>query len=159
MSDRNGDRDIGFFVSPEHASIVLLQCADVTISLDENLRVERFFCTFDFDASKLRQWVGKRFQQIVAKDSQSKLEHLFADNCASSVGDARWRHLNLRVDGKPRLPLLLKYFCFDDKHGVTQLICARDLRPIIGMQERFQREVDLMGQENSKLEQKLKFIQ
>jgi len=122
-------------------------------------QVERVFCSYDFNLRNVGQWTGALFRDCVARDSRSKLEYLFDENSARADVNGRWRHLNLYLDGKPKLPLLLKYFSFDDAHGVTRLLCARDLRPLLGMQKRFQREVDLLGHENSKLEQKLRFLQ
>ena len=159
MSDRDVETDLSLFVPPAHAQAILVQSADVTILLDAVFRVERVFCAWDFDTPKIGQWTGEIFSDCVAPDSQSKLQFLFWENSATSASEGRWRHLNMYVDGKPDLPLLLKFFSFDDEHGVTRLLCAQDLRPLLGIQRRFQREVDLLGTEKSKLEQKLRFLQ
>lgn len=159
MREYDPKTDLSLFVPPEHAQAVLMQCSDVTFLLDAVFRVERVFCAFDFDVQNVAQWTGELFSDCVAPDSQSKLEYVFWENGVLSGGEGRWRHLNLCIDGKPDLPLLLKYFSFDDEHGVTRALCARDLRPLLGMQKRFQREVDLLGHEKSALEQKLRFLQ
>mgnify|MGYP001792640440 FL=1 len=159
MSERDVETDLSLFVPPEHAQAILAQSADVTVLLNEVFRVERVFCAWDFDTPRIGQWTGELFSDCVAPDSQTKLQYLFWKNSATSDSDARWRHQNLCVDGKPDLPLLLKYFSLEDEHGVTRLLCARDLRPLLGIQKRFQREVDFLGNEKSKLEQKLRFLQ
>ena len=159
MPERDAQSPTGRLIAPEHANFILSQCADVTLILDDDLYVVKALCAFDFDSSAIKNWRKLPFAQLVANDSQPKLEYLFADNCAAPGAKGRWRHLNMKTNTKPDLPLLLKYFCFHDDGGLTQVICARDLRPLLGIQERFQREVELIDREKSELEEKLKHRQ
>ena len=126
--------------SAERAKIVLQQCADLTIELSQDMDVVSVMGSREVDPTVSNGWIGKSLLELVAPDSRPKLDLLLADNSAYTNGEARWRHLNLQVDGQPNLPLLLKFFRFVNEGTAFQMICARDLRPMVSVQRRFQQE-------------------
>ena len=126
--------------SAERTKIVLQQCADLIIKLSQDMEVVSVLGSREVDPAVSHGWIGKTISQLVAPDSRKKLDLLLADNSAFTNGEARWRHLNLQVDGQPNLPLLLKFFRFVNEGTAFQMICARDLRPMVSVQRRFQQE-------------------
>ncbi len=139
---RNGTGSIEGFPSltSERAQIVLSQCADLTIAVSFDMQVTGVLGSHDVDAADFQSWVGQNIAELVAPDSREKLRLLTDDNSASLDGEGRWRHLNFLTETGPDLPLLLKFFRFVNEGTAFHMICARDLRPMVNVQNRFQRE-------------------
>lgn len=143
-------------LSLHQAQVLLMHASDFLMRLSADLRVLKVTCSGDFDRSLVAEWEGRAFDDIVAPDSAMKITRLFSDNSAVQGAEGRWRHLNLKIGAEPNLPVLLKYFRFSEEDAVVNMICARDLRSVLGMQQRFHREVDAMERRMSKLQALLK---
>lgn len=138
----NGVGSINNFpaLTSDRAQVVLGQCADLTLFISYDMEVTGVLGSHEIDGSDYQDWVGQKLEDLVAPDSREKLSLLVDDNSASLDAEGRWRHLNLVKGGEPNLPLLLKFFRFVNEGTAFHMICARDLRPMVEVQKRFQRE-------------------
>lgn len=126
----------------EDVAALIAQTSDVSFSLAPDGKVTAAVLApgTDFAFDVMAEWVGRRFVDIVGKDSQSKVAALLGANAALTGGNTRWRHLNLLVDGRPEVPLLAKHFEFDTPDGTARRVLCRDLRPLTELNSRWQNE-------------------
>lgn len=117
--------DVSIYLSSDSESVVL----DVMVTEKEK-----------FDADLRAKWLGRRFEQIVAKDSLGKIEPLLTYDAGISSKDARWRHLNFLVEGAAEIPLLAKHFRVETPSGHVLLVVCRDLRPMTELNARWQND-------------------
>lgn len=97
-------------------------------------------CSGSVARRSIEGWEGRDFAYLVSEDSQSKIEILLNDNSAMRGIGGKWRHLNFLSAHSEELPLLIKFFRFAHEGTATNLICARDLRPLSNAQEQWQNQ-------------------
>ena len=126
-------------LSAVQVQLLLGQCADLTLLLSDDFTVVDILGSPEIDGKLFQHWIGQKLENLVSEDSKEKLSLLVEDNAARQTNETRWRHLNFIFNGKPDLPLLLKFFGFEGDGAYHHLICARDLRPMFTIQQRVQR--------------------
>lgn len=126
-------------VSDAHKySSVIRNAADVVLLLDDDRRILDLSLADGLPGAFPQGWVGKRLDDLLGPESQSKVDGLFARDASVAGSEVRWRHLNLSDGLGGSVPLLLKYACLQGDGGAIGMLMGRDLRPTVELQNRFQ---------------------
>lgn len=142
-------------VSANDAAVLVVECADITLELSDDWVVRGVHCPSGLASEQFEPWAGQALKEIVSSDSLPKLPLLFGDNSARADSERRWRHLNLTTDTGAVVPFLLKYFMFEGVIGPVHVVCGRDLRPIVDMQNQLQNELIALQGKQEELERLL----
>lgn len=126
-------------LGPSKVGAVLSQMVDMVMFLSpmqdiQEVRSWGALADFRCDA-----WEGESFASVLAPDSRSKLAGILETDAAQAPETVRWRHVNLRCPDGDTLPVLVKFLVLGEAEDRVRLVVARDLRPTITMQTRFQR--------------------
>lgn len=141
MPNGNSGHNVFPSVSSKEAETLVVQCSDLTLVLSPEMTIEEIFCAPSLDAVRFDPWIDRDLRSIVSPDSWIKIDGLIGDNSASPGSEGAWRHLNFEMEPNVSIPLLAKYFAFEEGDRLVQLICARDLSPVLEMQQRLQKEL------------------
>lgn len=115
------------------AADLAANAADLALLIDHRGVIRDAACTGDeFDAEELEVWIGKKWVDLVAKDSRSKVE-LLLDPVASQ-NPRRWRHVNHLRAGDADLPI--RFFTLPSGREGWTVAIGRDLRAASSMQQR-----------------------
>ena len=134
-------------VSSNAAKTIVLECSDLTLLLSDDLTVRDVYCSPPLDRALFVNWIGQKIHSVVSKDSTMKLANVISDNAALPSSERVWRHLNFALSTTKDIPLLVKYFAFNEGDNPLHLICARDLSPVLEMQQRVQSELTRLSRE------------
>ena len=142
-------------VSASDAAVLVVECADITLELSIDRVVRGIHCPSGLASEKFEPWAGQALEEIVSSDSLPKVPLLLADNSARADSERRWRHMNLRTTSGAIMPFLMKYFMFEGMIGPVHVVCGRDLRPIVDMQNQLQNELIVLQGKQEELERLL----
>ena len=135
----------GHFESPEHflagldaqtAASLISAAADVALILDEHGVIQ----DMAFGSDELKQhgyqdWLGKPWLETVTIESRPKVEEML--NEATSVGSAKWRHINHPSADSADLALLYTVVPLSSEAGAQRAVAfGRDLRSQVALQQR-----------------------
>lgn len=134
-------------LTAKQSQSLAFQCSDIVLNLSHDMVVVDVACSGSVPRSYIEGWDGRDFAALVSKDSKPKIDLLLNDNSALRETGGKWRHLNFLPNHAAELPLLIKFFRFPHKQTATNLICARDLRPLSDAQKQWQNQQNLMQQE------------
>jgi hypothetical protein len=126
-------------LDPLKVGAVISQMVDMVMFLSpmqDILEVRTWGALADF---RCDTWAGQGFATVLAPDSRSKLAMVLETDATVAPDAVRWRHVNLRCSEGETLPVLVKYFVLGEGEARVRMIVARDLRPTVSMQTRFQR--------------------
>ena len=113
---------------------IVLAASDLCLLVSGDKRIVSEVRGGALDALIGQSWVGKDLRSVVCHHVWNKLTLLWSEQ--SDVGSL-WRHLNfIDDDGGPDIPLLVRRIDAGSGHSV--LVC-RDLRPVVDMQQKFNR--------------------
>ena len=124
------------------AAALLAMSGDVSILLSADNVVADVIVPqkAQFDADLRAKWLGRAFEQIVARDSVGKIEPLLGLKTKMLSSADRWRHLNFVVEGAADIPLLAKHFRIETSYGYIRQVVCRDLRPMTELNAHWQNE-------------------
>lgn len=139
------ENTIGQFESPElflagldaqTAASLISAAADVALVLDEHGVIQ----DMAFGSDELRQhgyrdWLGKPWLQTVTIESRPKVEEMLSE--ATSMGSAKWRHINHPSTDSADLALLYTLVPLSREAGPQRAVAfGRDLRAQVALQQR-----------------------
>ena len=139
------ENTIGHFDSPElflagldaqTTAALISAAADVALILDEHGVIQ----DMAFGSDELKQhgyqdWLGKRWLETVTIESRPKVEEML--NESSSVGSAKWRHINHPSANSTDLALLYTIVPLSREAGAHRAVAfGRDLRSQVALQQR-----------------------
>lgn len=117
----------------ETAADLAANAADVALLIDENGIVQdAVFSGEEFAIGDNESWVGRKWVDLVARDSREKVTALL--EAADARGERRWRHVNHVQSGADDLPV--RYFTLPAGRSGWTLAIGRDLRAASRMQQR-----------------------
>ena len=135
----------GHFESPEHflagldaqtTASLISAAADVALILDEHGVIQ----DMAFGSDELKQhgyqdWLGKPWLETVTIESRPKVEEMLSE--ATSVGSAKWRHINHPSADSADLALLYTVVPLSSEAGAQRAVAfGRDLRSQVALQQR-----------------------
>jgi hypothetical protein len=116
---------------------LLVGLADILIKLDAAGRIIGVVDTAGIANGSEAGWIGKTPPDIASVESVTKIQKLI-DADAFTDGPSPWRHVNLVINAKSTIPLLVKHFSMMAGAIPLRFIAGRDLRPLQQAQVRFQ---------------------
>ena len=115
------------------AADLAANAADLALLIDKRGVIRDVACSGEeFDDGELDGWIGKKWVEIVNRDSQDKVEVLLDPE--ASQKPRRWRHVNHPRSGEPDLPI--RYFTLPAGRDGWMVAVGRDLRAANSMQQR-----------------------
>ena len=133
-------------LSAQQSQSLAFQCSDIVLNLSPDMVVLDVACSGSVARRSVEGWEGCAFSSLVSTDSQPKIDILLEDNSARRDISGKWRHLNFLSSQNEDLPLLIKFFRFVHEGTSTNLICARDLRPLSEAREQWQNQQTVLQQ-------------
>jgi transcriptional regulator PpsR len=139
------ENTIGHFESPElflagldaqTAASLISAAADVALILDEHGVIQ----DMAFGSDELKQhgyhdWLGKPWLDTVTIESRPKVEEMLSE--ATSIGSAKWRHINHPSTDSADLALLYTIVPLSREAGAHHAVAfGRDLRSQVALQQR-----------------------
>jgi transcriptional regulator PpsR len=118
------------------AASLISAAADVALILDEHGVIQ----DMAFGSDELRQhgyhdWLGKPWLQTVTIESRPKVEEMLSE--ATSMGSAKWRHINHPSTDSADLALLYTLVPLSREAGPHRAVAfGRDLRAQVALQQR-----------------------
>jgi transcriptional regulator PpsR len=110
--------------------------ADVALILDEHGMIQDMaFSNNELKQYGHQQWLGKRWLDTVTIESRPKVQEMLSE--ASSLGSAKWRHINHPSADSADLALLYTIVPLSRQAGARRSVAfGRDLRSQVALQQR-----------------------
>ena len=135
----------GQFESPEHflagldaqtAASLISAAADVALILDEHGVIrDMAFGSDELKQHGYQDWLGKPWLETVTIESRPKVEEMLSES--TSLGSAKWRHINHPSADSADLALLYTVVPLSSEAGTQRAVAfGRDLRSQVALQQR-----------------------
>jgi len=135
-------------IDPETASVVIAASSDVALVVDNQGVVQDVaFGSPELAKDAYRDWIGRRWLDIVTIESRPKIEELIRD--ATSRSTTRWRQVNYPAIEGPDVPIRHTAI----RYGADRrlVVVGRDLRAMAMLQQRLVEAQQAMEQEYARI--------
>jgi transcriptional regulator PpsR len=135
-------------LDPDSAGAIVAGAADVALVLSATGDVlDVAFSDAGLAKSAYRDWVGRRFSEIVTAESTTKIADLLRDAAPGRI--TRWRQVNHPVGDGPDVPV--RYATIRLAEGRNVLAVGRDLRALAASQARLMEQTQTMEREYARI--------